>query len=47
MQVAFFEVVVLPMFQSMAAVLPGAQVMLNAVSENYVMWRSESEQSSK
>ena len=36
----FFEVVVLPMFQSLAAVLPGAQVMLNLVSENYYTWRS-------
>ena len=45
MQVGFFEFVVLPMFQSLAAVLPGAQVMLNAVSENYLMWRTESEQS--
>ena len=45
MQVGFFEVVVLPMFQSMVTVLPGAQVMLNAVSDNYLMWRTESQQS--
>lgn len=44
MQVPFFEVVVLPLYQSLVAVLPGAQHMLNAVSENYMMWRSASEQ---
>lgn len=43
-QVGFFEVVVLPMFHSLVAVLPGAQVMLNLVSENYLTWRSLQEQ---
>ena len=45
MQVGFLEVVVLPMFQSMVAVVPGAQLMLNAVADNYLMWRTESQQS--
>ena len=39
MQVGFFEVVVLPMFQSLVAVIPGAQAVLNVVSDNYYMWR--------
>lgn len=39
LQVGFFEVVVLPMFRSLVTVLPGAQVMLDAVSDNYMMWR--------
>ena len=38
-QVGFFEVVVLPMFQSLVAVIPGAQNTLNIVSDNYYMWR--------
>ena len=40
-QVGFFEIVALPLYQSMAAVLPGAQPMLNGAMDNYYLWRSE------
>lgn len=42
-QVGFLEVVVLPMMKLFAACVPGAQVMLDATTQNYLMWRAENE----
>ena len=42
-QVGFFEVVGLPLFQSMATVVPGAHVLLEATTANYTLWRHESD----
>lgn len=40
MQVGFFEVVALPLFGTMAKVLPAAQHMLRAAQDNYSRWRA-------
>ena len=40
-QVGFLEVVALPLFRSLAAIVPGSAYMLNGAMENYYMWRSE------
>lgn len=39
MQVGFFEVVAMPLFRSLVAVIPGAQPLLDAASDNYFIWR--------
>lgn len=38
-QVGFFEVVALPLFTNIRAVLPAAEPMLEAVLGNYARWR--------
>lgn len=38
LQVAFLNVVALPLFSLLKAVLPGAQRMLDAATKNYWMW---------
>ena len=38
-QVGFFEVVALPLFQAIVAIAPCAQHMLDAANDNYCMWR--------
>ena len=45
-QVGFFEVVVMPLYQSLSVVVPAAHSMLATVSENYLMWRHRCETSS-
>ena len=40
-QVAFFEVVALPLFNSLAAVLPGAHWLQKAAAQNYYRWMSQ------
>ena len=42
-QIGFMEVVVLPMFKSLTAAVPGANEMLDRVTKNYGMWRSLSD----
>lgn len=39
-QVGFFEVVAMPLFRSLVAVVPGAQPLLDAASDNYFIWRA-------
>ncbi|PNW81070.1 hypothetical protein CHLRE_07g342350v5 [Chlamydomonas reinhardtii] len=40
-QVGFFDIVALPLFQSFAQAFPEATPMLDAVKDNYAMWREE------
>ena len=40
-QVGFFDIVALPLFQSLAAAFPGAAPLLEAVRDNYAMWKEE------
>jgi hypothetical protein len=40
-QVGFFDIVALPLFQSFAQAFPDATPMLEAVKDNYAMWREE------
>lgn len=38
-QVGFFDIVALPLFQSFAQIFPSSTPMLDAVKDNYAMWR--------
>lgn len=40
-QVGFFDIVALPLFQSFAQAFTDATPMLEAVKDNYAMWREE------
>jgi hypothetical protein len=40
-QVGFFDIVALPLFQSLAQVFSGTVPLLDAVRDNYVMWKEE------
>jgi len=40
-QVGFFDIVALPLFQSFAHAFPESTPMLDAVKDNYAMWREE------
>lgn len=40
-QIGFFDIVALPLFQSFAQALPQATPMLDAVKDNYNMWKDE------
>ncbi len=40
-QVGFFDIVSLPLFESFARAFPEAQPLLDAVRDNYHMWREE------
>jgi hypothetical protein len=40
-QVGFFDIVALPLFQSFAQAFPDASPMLDAVKDNYAMWKEE------
>jgi hypothetical protein len=40
-QVGFFDIVALPLFQSFAQAFADAIPMLDAVKDNYAMWREE------
>lgn len=40
-QVGFFDIVALPLFQSFAQALSDTAPMLEAVKDNYAMWREE------
>jgi hypothetical protein len=42
MQVGFFDIVALPLFQSFTQACPDTAAILDAVRENYDMWREES-----
>jgi hypothetical protein len=42
-QVGFFDIVALPLFQSFAQAFPDATPMLDAVKDNYAMWREEAQ----
>ncbi len=44
-QVGFFDIVALPLFQSFAQAFPDTSPMLEAVKDNYHMWREESSSS--
>ena len=41
MQVGFFDIVALPLFQSFAQAFPDSTPLLDAVKDNYSMWREE------
>ncbi len=41
LQVGFFDIVALPLFQSLAQVFGGTVPLLDAVRDNYVMWKEE------
>ena len=41
LQVGFFDIVALPLFQSFAQAFPESTPMLDAVKDNYLMWREE------
>lgn len=43
MQPGFFEIVVLPLFQHMVAVLPGAKPFLAGVRSNHALWKARNE----
>lgn len=40
-QAGFFDIVALPLFQSFALAMPDSAPMLEAVKDNYAMWREE------
>ena len=40
-QVGFFDIVALPLFQSFAQAFGDATPMLEAVRDNYIMWKEE------
>ncbi len=42
LQVGFFDIVALPLFQSFSQKFPEAEPLLAAVKENYEMWKDES-----
>ena len=46
-QVGFFDIVALPLFQSFAQAFTEATPMLDAVKDNYNMWRDETVASSR
>ena len=41
-QVGFFDIVALPLFQSFTQACPDTAAILDAVRDNYDMWREES-----
>eukprot|EP00882_Tetradesmus_deserticola_P032196 GHRQ01036444.1.p1 GENE.GHRQ01036444.1~~GHRQ01036444.1.p1 ORF type:complete len:100 (+),score=32.14 GHRQ01036444.1:37-336(+) len=43
-QVGFFDIVALPFYTSLAQRFPGCRPMLEAVLENYAVWKAQEQQ---